>query len=256
MGRVFLLAQLSDLHIGADWGGDDPEARLAVAVEAVLAMPQRPDAVLVTGDLVDNGTDAEYARVRELLAPLAAPLHLAAGNHDDRAALRRAFDLPGTDGEPLQYAADFGELRVVVLDTTIPGEDAGTLDTARLAWADAELARAPDVPTVIAMHHPPLVTGVPIWDELGLAADGRRGLGDVLARHPQVQRVVAGHLHRTMTGALAGRAVVAVPSTYIQGRLDFGARTFELADEPPGFALHARVDGNLVSHIQPVGSRN
>jgi hypothetical protein len=100
------------------------------------------------------------------------------------------------------------------------------------------------------------VTGVPIWDELGLAADGRRGLADVLARHPQVQRVVAGHLHRTMTGTLASRAVVSVPSTYVQGRLDFDARTFELANEPPGFALHALVDGQLVSHIQPVGGHN
>ena len=254
MSRVFLLAQLSDLHIGADWGDADPEARLAAAVDSVLALPQRPDAVLVTGDLVDNGADAEYARVRELLAPLGAPLHVVAGNHDDRAALRRAFDLPGADGAPVQYAAEVGPLRVVVLDTTIPGEVAGELDAARLAWADAELARAPDVPTVIAMHHPPLVTGVPIWDELGLADDGRRGLADALERHPQVQRMVAGHLHRTMTGTLAGRAVTTVPSTYVQGRLDFHARTFELADEPPGFALHTVVDGQLVSHIQPVGA--
>jgi 3',5'-cyclic AMP phosphodiesterase CpdA len=252
---VFLLAQLSDLHVGADWGGGDPEACLAAAVDSVLAVRPRPDAVLVSGDLVDHGTDAECARVRELLAPLRAPLHVVAGNHDDRAALRRAFDLPGAGSEPVQYAADLGPLRLVVLDTTIPGEDAGDLDAARLAWVDAELAHAPDVPTVLAMHHPPLVTGVPIWDELGLAADARRGLADVLARHPQVDRVVAGHLHRTLTTTLAGCAVVSIPSTYIQGRLDFSAHAFELADDPPGFALHALVDGQLVSHIEPIRAR-
>jgi len=254
---MFLLAQLSDPHVGAAWGDRDPQARLAAAVDSVLAVqPRPPGAVLVTGDLADRGTDAEYARVRELLAPLGAQVYAVAGNHDDRAALRRAFGLPGAGAEPVQYAADLGPLRLVVLDTTIPGEDAGELDTARLAWADAELARAPGTPTVVAMHHPPLVTGVPVWDELGLGADGRRGLADVLARHPQVQRVVAGHLHRTMTGTLAGRPVVTVPSTYVQGRLDFDARSFELADEPPAFALHALADGRLVTHIQPVGSRD
>jgi 3',5'-cyclic-AMP phosphodiesterase len=252
MSHPFLLAQLSDPHIGADWAGGDPVAGLAAAVESVRSLRSQPDAVLVSGDLSDNATDAEYELVRELLAPLQAPLYVLPGNHDDRRALHRHFGVPGADGEPVQYSVDFGPLRLVVLDTTRPGEDPGALDAERLSWLDDELATAPQVPTLLAMHHPPLVTGVPALDDVGLPAADRRALGEVVERHRQVRRLVAGHVHRTMTGEFAGRAVLTVPSTYVQARLDFDANEIELADEPAGFAVHAVIDGDLISHVQPV----
>jgi 3',5'-cyclic-AMP phosphodiesterase len=252
MDRPFLLAQLSDPHIGADWADGDPVAGFAAAVETVRAMPLRPDVVLVSGDLADHATDAEYEQVRELLAPLQAPLYVLPGNHDDRRALRRHFGVPGDAGEPVQYSVDLGPLRLVVLDTTRPGEDSGALDSERLDWLDAELAAVPRLPTVVAMHHPPVLTGIPAWDELGLPAAHRRALCEVIQRHAQVRRLVAGHVHRTITGELGGRAVLTVPSTYVQGRLNFCSDEIELADEPAGFALHAVVDGELVSHVQPV----
>jgi 3',5'-cyclic-AMP phosphodiesterase len=252
MSSPFLLAQLSDPHIGAEWAGGDPVARFAAAVESVRAMPVQPDAVLVSGDLADHATASEYEQVRELLAPLGVPLYVLPGNHDDRRALHRQFGVPGADGEPVQYSVDLGPMRLVVLDTTRPGEDPGALDAERLGWLDAELAAAPEVPTLVAMHHPPLVTGIPAWDEIGLPAADRRALAGVIERHRQVRRLTAGHVHRTITGDLAGRAVLTVPSTYIQGRLNFAAEGFELADEPAGFALHAVLDGELISHVQPV----
>jgi Icc protein len=248
----FLLGQLSDPHIGADWGDGDSVARLAAAVESVRLLRPQPDAVLVSGDLADHATDAEYEQVRELLSPLGVPLHVLPGNHDDRRALHRHFGVPGADGEPVQYAVDLGPLRLVVLDTTRPGEDPGRLDTERLAWLDAELAAMPEVLTLLAMHHPPLSTGVPLWDELGLPTADRRALAEVVEGHPQVRRIVGGHMHRTMTGELAGRPVLTVPSTYVQMRLDLHAREVELTAEPAGFAVHTVVDGELVSHIQPV----
>lgn len=252
MSSPFLLVQLSDFHIGGGWADGDPVAGLAAAVEAVRAIAPRPDALLVSGDLADGGADAEYERVRELLAPLGTAAHVLPGNHDDRAALRRQFGLPGAGAEPLCYAADLGPLRLVVLDSTIPGEDGGALDGGRLEWLERELAAAPAQPTLIALHHPPLLTGVPVWDAIGLAEAGRRGLGEVVARHPQVRRIVAGHVHRTIAGLLGGCAVLTVPSTYVQGRLDFSARELQLADEPAGFAVHAVLDGEVSSHIQPV----
>ncbi len=150
MTTPFLLAQLTDPHIGGTWGFGDPVAGLAAAVESLRRVNRAPDAVLITGDLTDTGADADYAVVRELLAPLRAPIYVAAGNHDDRAALRRHFDVPGGDaggqreGTPIQYAVDLGPLRLLVLDTTRPGADAGELGADRLAWLDAELAAAPD----------------------------------------------------------------------------------------------------------------
>jgi 3',5'-cyclic-AMP phosphodiesterase len=252
MSRPFLLAQLSDPHIGAEWGGGDPVAGFAAAVESVRALQLQPDAVLVSGDLADNATDAEYEQVLELLAPLQAPLYVLAGNHDDRRALHRHFGVPGAAGEPVQYSVDLGPLRLVVLDTTRPGEDPGALDAGRLDWLDAELAAAPKLPTLVAMHHPPVVTGVPAWDALGLPVGDRRALGEVIERHRQVRRLVAGHVHRTLTGDLAGRAVLTVPSTYVQARLNFDSDEIELAADPAGFALHTVVDGELISHVQPV----
>ena len=249
---LFLIVQLSDLHIGADWADGDPDAGLAAAVESVRAIRPQPDVALVTGDLVDSGSDAEYERVAELLAPLAMPIHVLAGNHDDRAALRRHFPLPGADTEPICYSVDLGPLRLVVLDSTIPGEDSGGLDDQRLAWLERELAASPEQPVLMAMHHPPLRTGVPAWDKIGLADEDRLLLGEVVERHPQVRRIVAGHVHRTIAGELAGRPVLTIPSTYAQSRLDFGSRKLEFALEPAGFAVHAVFDGEVSSHLEPV----
>jgi Icc protein len=226
--------------------------RLAAAVEAVRATEPQPDAVLVTGDLADHATDKEYEQLRELLAPLQVPLHVLVGNHDDRRALRRHFGVPGEADAPVRYSVDLGPLRLVVLDTKRPGEDSGELGPEQLEWLDSELAAAPEQLTLVAMHHPPIVTGIPVWDEIGLPPADRQALGDVIERHPQVRRLVAGHVHRTVTGELAGRSVLTVPSTYVQGRLNFAMEEMELAAEPAGFALHAVVDGDLISHVQPV----
>jgi Icc protein len=248
----FILVQLSDPHVGADWGDADTAAMLAAAVESVRSLPVSPSAVLVSGDLADSGADVHYQQVRDLLAPLAVPLYVLAGNHDDPAALRRHFGIPGRDGEPVQYSADLGPLRLVVLDSTRAGADSGELDPDRLAWLDEELAAAPDRTTILAMHHAPLLTGVPAFDELGLPAHDLRALGRVLERHRQVRRLVCGHVHRTIAAELGGCPVLAVPSTYLQARLDFRPTELELVAEPPGFAIHVLVGGEVVSHIQPV----
>jgi Icc protein len=208
--------------------------------------------VLVTGDLADHATDEEYEQLRELLSPLGAPFYVLPGNHDDRRVLSRQFDLPGGDGEPVQYSVDLGPLRLVALDSTIPGEDAGALGSERLDWLDSELHAAPEQLTLVAMHHPPLPTGNPVWDEMGLALSDRHALGAVIERHPQVRRLVGGHFHRAITGELAGCTALTGPSTYAQFRLDFTPDEIVLAAEPAGFVVHAVVDGELVSHFQPV----
>jgi 3',5'-cyclic-AMP phosphodiesterase len=247
MPEPFLIAQLSDPHIGADWIAPDPAALLSAAVAAVGRIG--PDVVIVSGDLVENAEDAEYERIREVLEPLDVPVHVLPGNHDDRDALHRHFGVPGEGGEPVQYAVELGPLRLVVLDSTAPGHEHGELDGERLDWLDRELAAAPERQTLIAMHHPPLRTGAPAIDAIALRDDGRRALGELLERHPQVRKVVAGHVHRTVAGEVGGRSVLAIPSTYAELRLDFEARELSTNDEGRGYALHAVVDGELVSHV-------
>lgn len=228
------LVQVSDPHVGATWGHGDPALKLAVVVEAVRVLRPAADAVVLTGDLTDHATDAEYAAVRELLRPLPVPVHVLPGNHDDPGALGRHFGLAD--------AVRVGDVRLVLADTTIPGSDAGALDVERL---DATLSREPDVPTLLAMHHPPLATGVRVEDGFALAADDRERLATALERHPQVLRVLAGHLHRVVVGDLAGRPVLTAPSTYVQARLDPATGEQSFGDDPPGFAVHD-VDGRAV----------
>jgi 3',5'-cyclic-AMP phosphodiesterase len=246
------LVQISDLHLGASWPAGDPAAALARAVDAVNRLPDRPAAVLVSGDLCDLATPAGYERARAGLSRLEAPFHVLPGNHDERAPLRDCFGLAGDGEEPIQYAVELDALRLLVLDTIVPGSDAGALDGGRLEWLAAELEREPARPTLIAMHHPPLLTSVLVWDGIALAAADRQALERLVAANPQVLGLVAGHLHRTVSSTLAGRPVLAVPSVYEQARLDFGLTEFEMSEDPPAFAVHTVVDGRLVSHLQPI----
>jgi 3',5'-cyclic AMP phosphodiesterase CpdA len=246
----FLLLQISDTHLGADWKGVEPDECLLRAVEAILDLPQRADALVISGDLTQNGTPEEYVRVRELVAPLDLEPHVLPGNHDLRGPLREVFGLPGEGEEHASHAVDLGPLRLVCLDSIIPGAEAGSLDGGRTEWLDRVLGEEREKPTVIAMHHPPLSTSLPTFDAIGLAPEWRAELAEVLARHPQVIRVIAGHVHRTIVSELAGRAVLSIPSTYLQSVLKFFPAPIEMRPDPPGFAIHALQGGALTSHVQ------
>jgi Icc protein len=253
-GEPFVVFQLSDAHVRDD--DEQAERRFADAVRDVAALASAPGVVLVTGDLTEHGSAHEYERVRELLSTLTMPVHVLGGNHDDREGLRASFPMPAEDahGEDYRYSAHCGPLRLIAVDTTDPGRVEGRLGAERLAWLDARLAEEREIPTIVAMHHPPLLLGIAAWDAIGLPAADRGALGEIIARHPQVRRIVAGHVHRTALGSLGGCPVFTCPSTWIQGRLDF-AHPDELSvvAEPPGFGVHVAVAGGLTTHVQPVG---
>jgi 3',5'-cyclic-AMP phosphodiesterase len=250
-GAPFLLLQISDTHLGATWDeAVDPEDCLRGVVAAILELPQRPDALLVSGDLTTHGGPADYARVRELLEPLGLKPQVIPGNHDLRGPLREAFGLPGAGDEHTSHTVDLGPLRLLCVDSIIPGADGGALDEGRIEWIEAALSEDRETPTVIALHHPPLLTGIPGFEEISLAPESRTALGETVARHPQVARIVAGHVHRPMVAELAGRAVLTAPSTYMQSALDFEAPELAMGDDPRGFAIHALRDGKLTSHVQ------
>jgi 3',5'-cyclic-AMP phosphodiesterase len=232
-----LLAQLSDPHIRVGPDDQSSAAALAAAVERVLALRPLPDAVLVSGDIANGATAAEYERARELLAPLPMPVHLLAGNHDDPAALGATA-----------YAVAAGGLRLVVCHTAQPGRDDGRLD---VDWLAARLAEDPATPTIVAMHHPPIRIGLPWLDAIGLAAAERVALAELLARSPQVQRVVCGHVHRAAFGSLGGCGVVTCASTNVQARLEIGGADVALGEEPPSILVHALLGDELVTHVQP-----
>lgn len=247
----FSIVQLTDPHIGAVWSEDATQA-LADAIDAVRhLLSGAPTAVVVTGDLADTPLDSEYETARALLDRLVAPVYVVAGNRDDRDMLRRHFDVPATRGEQVYYAVDLGSMRMIVLDTKRPGSDGGQLDSAQLAWLDDTLDRA-KTPTLIAMHHPPVLTGIPAMDAIGIPGDDRAAAAEILSRHQHVQIVAAGHLHRGLVTGLGGATVVALPSTDVQLALDLESSDLRFTAEPPCFAVHLLVGERIVSHIQPV----
>lgn len=233
-----LLAQISDPHIN----DARPEAaeRLEATITHVLGLPVPPQAVIVTGDITDHATATEYARAQELLARLTMPLRVMAGNHDDRDAMRAAF---GTQGENamehfIQFAWDLGAVRLLALDSTIPRENPGELGAERLAWLDARLAEAPGKPTLVCLHHPPFATGLRVLDEIGLR--DAPALAKIVARHPNIERVLAGHVHFTATCRFAGTIAMTAPSTSmtIDHDLSDPDVVSMLAGAPPALLLH------------------
>ena len=252
MSQPTLLVQLSDLHIGGNENGLDPIPRLETVIAAVRSLPNRPDAVLVSGDLTDDGAGDGYRLAREMLAQLEVPLHVIPGNHDDRGRLREAFDLAGSGEEPINYSARVGELRLVAFDSIVPGQDPGDFPPEQLRWLDGELAAEPEAPTLLALHHPPLSTGIAEWDAINLQPPQREALAEVVAGHPQLLGLVGGHLHRVAASVLAGRPVFAAPSTYWQVRPDFLEGDEYQVVDPPGFAIHALREGELYSQAESV----
>jgi Icc protein len=253
---VPVLVQFSDLHLRAGEQGAGPARRLERAIGQLATLQPRPDAVLISGDLVDEPSVEAYEQAKRMLLELGLPLYAIPGNHDDRDMLREHFGpAPAPAGTPVNFAVDCGELRLVGCDSSRPGSDAGALGAEQLAWLGETLSEADGRATLLALHHPPVLTGVRSMDQIALAAEDRAALEALLQRHPQVQTVTCGHAHTTMVSSFAGRPLLVCPSTNSTLSLDLRAREdlpFAAAPLPLGFAVHALEDGRLVSHVQPV----
>ena len=226
-----ILVQLTDLHVRPR---REPAYRVAEtnmlterALRAVRDLKWKPDAVVISGDLTDNGLASEYAVLSEMLGRLIkVPVYVVPGNHDRRDVLKEKLGhLPGvlSDSRFVQYAVDDHEIRLVMLDTVIPGSGAGELCAMRLAWLDDTLAAEPNKPTIVVMHHPPFACGIQHMDRIALRNPAE--FAAVIARHPQVKRILCGHHHRPINAAVAHTIASIGPSVAHQVE-------FELDDDP------------------------
>lgn len=250
-----LIAQISDLHIGfgsAHYRELNSD-RLSQVVERLIEIA--PDLLLVTGDLTEHGDADSYARLKALLEPLRMPKLLAVGNHDRRAAFADAFPETERSDGFVQYAYDTVALRIVVLDTLEEGFQSGTLCTRRIRWLDACLAERPEVPTLLALHHPPAPTGV-TWMDTNSDGDWTARLACILERHSQVVAIVGGHIHRATVSAFAGRPLITTSSTAPQVALDLHPIDPAVPDgrplivaQAPAFALHQWLGGRILTHF-------
>jgi Icc protein len=253
-----IVAQISDLHVRVRgklaYQVVDTSSYLRAAVTHVNALDPPADLVLATGDLTDAGEPGEYRELREILGKLRAPLYVIPGNHDARDDLKAAFGADGylSKGNHLSYVIEDYPLRIIALDSTAPGEEGGHIDEERAEWLDARL-REDTRPTLIAMHHPPFLTGIQGMDVLGFV--GLEQFGEVVSKHRHVERITCGHIHRPITIRVFGTVVTVAPSVAHQLTLDLRDRqpaTFTL--EPPGFLLHHySAAGGLVTHVANIG---
>jgi Icc protein len=253
-----LIAQITDTHItlpgSVAYGQVDTAAMLQRCVRELMELDPRPELIIHTGDLVDHGLAGEYAHLRALLAPLQAPMLAIPGNHDRREAMRTAFAAEGYLPRQgyLQFETERDGLRILGLDTLAAGEGAGELCEERLAWLERALSKKPALPTLVLMHHPPFLTGIVHMDRIGLR--GRDAFAAVMCRHPQVEAVLCGHVHRTIHARVGGRTAMISPSPAHQVVLDLreaGPSAFRL--EPPGYMLHRWHDRQLVSYAAVLG---
>lgn len=246
------IAHITDCHVvvAGDRMADriDSGAQLERAVVRLRGLDPAPDLVVATGDLTNDARPAEYDRLIELLEPLDLPLLPIPGNHDARGELRRRFSgLPdGDTDDPIDHVIDLDAgLRIVALDTTVPGEAHGLLRPDQLDWLHATLADHTG-PTVIAQHHPPFLSGIDWMDRFAL-----RSFDDELAvieRHAHVVAVLCGHYHRPSTVHVAGTVVWCAPSSAAQIALDVPQVTY--TTEQSGFAVHdIAPDGLVRTHL-------
>ncbi|HSQ02860.1 MAG TPA: phosphodiesterase [Burkholderiales bacterium] len=248
--------QISDTHVTRSGEpteySADPGVALARCVDQVRRMVPAPEAILASGDLANLGDEAEYERLRTLLAPLTMPIYLIPGNHDLRAPLCRVFRgrsyLPG-DPSSIFYCIEQHTVRLIALDTVTEGEGGGTLDDRQLGWLEETLSAAPKRPTIVFMHHPPFRTGLACMDEIGLAADSARSLGNIIARHPCVERILCGHVHRDIHAHWHGTTVSCCPSTAFQMAFDLREEAAFIAGaEPPAYQVHCWNGVQLATH--------
>jgi 3',5'-cyclic-AMP phosphodiesterase len=260
-----IIAQITDSHVEAAgqlaYGRYDTAASLRSVIAAINERDPQPDLVLHTGDVVHHGSKEQYAPLRALLGELKAPFCAIPGNHDSRDGFRSGFAdtawLPD-GGTFIHYVIERFPVRIICLDTVIPGSPNGALCEVRLAWLAQQLAAAPDRPTVIACHHPPVATGLTGSTAVGLE-DGGAELASILRENPQVQRVICGHAHRLVSAVFGGCPAWISPGTCYQFEANMGPdRVLAMVGEPPGYSLHVWLDDpvagpNLASHFVPVG---
>jgi 3',5'-cyclic AMP phosphodiesterase CpdA len=255
-----LIAQLSDPHIALPgerpYGRVDTAGSLKRAVAAIAAASPRPDLLVLTGDLVHHGLPEEYTHLKALLSPLDLPILAIPGNHDDRESMRAAFLSEGYLPRAgfLHFVVEFRGLRILGLDTLDPGKDGGILCAERLSWIAAALAAAPDWPCLILMHHPPFPTGIAPMDRIGL--EGGEGFAEIVRRHPRIERILCGHVHRGIDCRFAGTIAGTAPSTahQLQLNLDPAAAGSCFVLEPGGYQLHLWQEATgIVTHTALLG---
>jgi len=257
-----LIAQMTDIHIGFA-PEERPEElnriRFRSTLRRLIEGPNRPDMLVLSGDITDNGDLDSFEKTAELLADCPFPVLPMVGNHDTREALVEAFPQVELAGGFLHYAIEQDGLRVLLLDTLENGRHGGAFCEARAEWLSAQLDAAPHAPTLIFMHHPPVVSGIAWMDPMPGEGWIQR-FGAAIEGHDQIVAIHCGHLHRPLCATFKGVPVGVTPSVAPLVAMDLRPIDAEHPDgrnlittEAPTYALHRWDGASLVTHYEEVG---
>ena len=253
------LLHLSDTHLiagdGALYGAVDSAARLGQIIAEIEASGSRPEAIIITGDVADKGEPGAYVKVRDIIEPaadrLGAQVIWAMGNHDERGAFRQElFGLQPTD-RPVDFVYDVNGLRVITLDTSVPGHHHGEVSPEQLDWLAEVLSEAAPHGTILAMHHPP----VPSVQDLTVLVELRDqpALAEVV-EGSDILTIIAGHLHYSTSAVFAGIPVsVASATCYTQDLNEFQGGT-RGRDGAQSFNLMHVYGHQVVHSVVPIGT--
>jgi 3',5'-cyclic-AMP phosphodiesterase len=251
-----LIAQITDLHVRPRGKPSnrvvETNTMVERAIDVLIALRPRPDVVLITGDLTECGLIEEYEQFKAIVRRLDIPFFMVPGNHDRRDNFRRALaDHPTVVADPefVQFVVEDFPLRLIGLDTLVPGKGEGALCPRRLEFLEQALARAPAKPTVVFMHHPPFDCGIVHMDRIRLL-EGAGRLAEIIGAHRNVERILCGHHHRAIAARFGGTIASISPSVAHQVMLDLSEQhAGALVFEPPAYQLHRyRPDTGVVSH--------
>jgi len=260
--RPLRIAQISDLHIKRPgqlaYGRVDTAKALERCIATLNAFKPAPDVVVISGDLADTPTIEEYDYLKRMLKALNLPFAGIPGNHDSRKMMREAFpqNAYAFSSGPLNQRLEIGELDLLLLDSSVPGRPHGELDVPTLRWLDTALTSSTSRPALLFLHHPPFIAGIWHMDHQNL--QNAEDLASIVRRHPRVQLIATGHVHRAILTMFAGRPCTICPAPNHAVDLDLA----ELLEpsfrvEPPAFHLHSWFPGegygSLVTHQVPIG---
>jgi 3',5'-cyclic AMP phosphodiesterase CpdA len=252
-----VLVHVSDTHFLADgarlYGRVDTDSTLARAMRQLDRSGIHPDAIVLTGDIADRGEADAYDRVRALVEPLAektgAQLVWVMGNHDERGRFRAGLLDESPTTEPVDRVVVVNGLRIIALDSSVPGFHHGALEESQLDWLRDELSQPAPHGTIVALHHPPIPTPLPLMTILELQQQER--LAEVVAGS-DVRAILGGHLHYTTMGSFAGIPVSVAAATCYTMDLSAPARQLEGIAGGQSFNLIQVHADQLVHSVIPI----
>ncbi|MBM0741948.1 3',5'-cyclic-AMP phosphodiesterase [Phormidium sp. CLA17] len=245
-----LIAQITDTHLYADAQkellGLQTSQSFQCVIEQVNALEQRPDLILLTGDLSQDGTAESYERLHTMVSPLAIPTYWLPGNHDCPKTMAQVLTRSPISPQKSFYADPW---HIVLLDSSVPGCVHGYLSPESLEWLDQELRQSNDAPALIAFHHPPFLSGSDWMNDIGLL--NAEEFFEVCDRHSHVKLVLFGHIHQNFSHQRNQVHYLGTPSTCIQFKPN--SVNFALDEEQPGLRLVTLYpDGKWESEVERV----